>query len=628
MIMVLEGSGHDQEALQALLQDHGYTVSLQSNPDPAGTGVPQVADQPAHCICENSPHGVFRSSLDGKLLSINPAGARMYKYSSPQQIMETVNRTTIFQVLCLDSSKLQELWAEVLGSDVWQSYEDRCRCKDGSVIDCKFHIHTVRDAAGQPVALEGFLEEITDYKRAEAALSDSECKYRSIVDNAPFGITRSTREGKLHSVNPALASILKYDSAEELMETINRSSIQEVLFPEPSEREPLVENVFDCDSWYLFNNRLRCKDGSFVTCRVHSRRILDEDGQASEFESYQENITDKLEAEQALRESEEKFRVLAETSPVAIGLYKREHITYANPAMERLFGYSADDLGRMNFLEWVHEDSKGLVRSRAQAWLAGESVPGQYEIKCVTKDGEERDVLVSAGTMSHQGNLSGVASFLDITERKRSEELVRASLAEKEVLLKEIHHRVKNNLQVVSSLLFLQSQKFSDPELQTCFLESQSRICSMALAHEQLYQSKNLAEVSIKSYLENLVKQLQQVFPSPEQEVDCRLAVEDLELDIEKVVPCGLLVTELLSNAYKHAFADGRSGQIEISLQSSNGQIELAVADDGVGLPAEFDYRQAKTLGLQLVTALVNQLNGTLELERNNGTRFRASFAG
>jgi PAS domain S-box-containing protein len=469
---------------------------------------------------------------------------------------------------------------------------------------------------------------ITDYKRAEAALSDSECKYRSIVENAPFGITRSTREGKLHSVNPALASILKYDSAEELMETINRSSIQEVLFPEPSEREPLVENVFDCDSWYLFNNRLRCKDGSFVTCRVHSRRILDEDGQASEFESYQENITDKLEAEQALRESEEKFRVLAETSPVAIGLYKREHITYANPAMERLFGYSADDLGRMNFLEWVHEDSKGLVRSRAQAWLAGESVPGQYEIKCVTKDGEERDVLVSAGTMSHQGNLSGVASFLDITERKRSEELVRASLAEKEVLLKEIHHRVKNNLQVVSSLLFLQSQKFSDPELQTCFLESQSRICSMALAHEQLYQSKNLAEVSIKSYLENLVKQLQQVFPSPEQEVDCRLAVEDLELDIEKVVPCGLLVTELLSNAYKHAFADGRSGQIEISLQSSNGQIELAVADDGVGLPAEFDYRQAKTLGLQLVTALVNQLNGTLELERNNGTRFRASFAG
>ena len=469
---------------------------------------------------------------------------------------------------------------------------------------------------------------ITDYRRAEEARRKSECKYRSIVEHAPFGISRSTGEGKLLSVNPALASILKFDSAQELMETVNRSSIQDAFFPKPEERIPLVEKILSQDSWYVFNNRLRCKDGSFVTCRVHSRRIADENGQFNEFESFQENITEQLAAEQALRESEEKFRVLAETSQVAICLYQGDYISYANPAMERLFDYSADELCRMKFWNWAHDDFKDLIRQRGLARMQGEAVPGQYEARYVTKAGEERDVLVSAGVIDYQGQPTGVASFLDITERKRTEGLIRASLEEKEVLLREIHHRVKNNLQVVSSLLFLQSQKFSDPELQACFLESQSRICSMALAHEQLYQSKNLAEISIKDYVENLVGQLLQIFPTSGQAIDCQLAVEDLELDITKVVPCGLLITELLSNAYKHAFVDGRSGQVTISMQGNAGQIELAVADNGVGWPAELDYRQAKTLGLQLVKALASQLNGTVELERDNGTRFRVCFAG
>ncbi|MEZ4483047.1 MAG: histidine kinase dimerization/phosphoacceptor domain -containing protein [Syntrophotaleaceae bacterium] len=320
--------------------------------------------------------------------------------------------------------------------------------------------------------------------------------------------------------------------------------------------------------------------------------------------------------------------MLAETSPVAICIYQGEKVNYANPAMERLFGYSAEELCRMKFWDWAHADFKELIRGRGLARLAGKGVPGQYEAKYLTKAGEERCVLVSAGGMEYQGQPTGVASFLDITERKRAEELVRTSLAEKEVLLREIHHRVKNNLQVVSSLLFLQAQKFNDPELQNCFLESQSRICSMALAHEQLYQSKSLAEVSVKSYVENLVGQLQQIFQGPELAVDCRLTVEDIDLDIEKVVPCGLLLTELLSNAYRHAFVDGRKGQIRIAIKTLGKELVLEVADDGVGLPADFDFRRAETLGLQLVTALVNQLGGALELDGNNGTLFRIRFSG
>jgi PAS domain S-box-containing protein len=789
-VLVLEGNEQDHGALQALLQDHGYTVkqtsgkTLQVSEVPQGadphnrpgaenaplatfrssldgklyavasaaeeafevTEPPQGVEQHLRGIYEKGPLGIFRSSLPGKLLSINPAGARMLKYDSPREMIETVNRSRIGEALYLDDSHRQEILAEVLESREWRAYEERFRCKDGSIIDCNFHMRAVSAVDGQPLELEGFFEDISerkrteealkmsqfildeaslgifrgsddarilavnDYwagklgytpgelcsmsffdidpsltpelwrahrekiaatgsntfesvhrrkdgtefpveitvnlfkyqdqvfscsfakditprKRAEKALRESERRYRSIVDHAPFGITHSTKDGKLVSVNPALASILKYDSTQELMEAINRSSIQELLFPKPSEREPLVERILSADSWTVFNNRLRCKDGSLVTCRVHSRRIVDEDGQARGFESYQENITDQVEAVQALQESEEKFRVLAETSPVAICIYQGERLVYANPAMEGLFGYDAEELCRMKFWDWVHDDFKELVRSRGLTRLAGENVPGQYEAKYLTKTGQERYVLVSAGVIEYQGRPTGVASFLDITERKRSEELIRSSLAEKEVLLREIHHRVKNNLQVVSSLLYLQSQKLTDPELQSHFLESQSRICSMALAHEQLYQSKSLAEINIRSYVESLVDQLRQIFQRPGQQIECWTVIGDIVLDIAQVIPCGLLITELLSNAYKHAFADGRNGTITISMEQFGKQLALTVADDGVGLPAGLDYRQTTTLGLQLVTALVNQLNGIVALEQEGGTLVRITFA-
>lgn len=581
----------------------------------------------ASLVLENSPAVLFRwSNAEGWPVEMVSRNVSQFGYTPEELLSGAVSFSQMVHPEDLDRviTEVQEYIDS--GANQFQQ-EYRIITKQGEVrwIDDRTVVEL--DAEGRVTHLQGVVMDISDRKRTEQALRESERKYRSTVEHAPFGITHSTDDGKLLSVNPALASILKYDSAQELMETINRSSIQDVLFPKPSEREPLVEKILNTDSWTVFNNRLLCKDGSLVTCRVHSRRIVDEDGQARGFESYQENITDQVEAVQALKESEEKFRVLAETSPVAICIYRGERLVYANPAMERLFGYDAEELCRMKFWDWVHDDFKDLIRERGLARLTGEKVPSQYEAKYLTKTGKERYVLVSAGVIEYQGRPTGVASFLDITERKRSEELIQSSLAEKEMLLREIHHRVKNNLQVVSSLLYLQSQKLTDPELQNHFLESQSRICSMALAHEQLYQSKSLAEVSLRSYVESLVGQLRQVFQRPEQQIECRTVVGDIVLDIAQVIPCGLLVTELLSNAYKHAFVDGRSGTITISMEKVGGEFVLSVADDGVGLPASLDYRQTTTLGLQLVTALVNQLNGTVVLEREGGTLFRVTFA-
>jgi PAS domain S-box-containing protein len=318
--------------------------------------------------------------------------------------------------------------------------------------------------------------------------------------------------------------------------------------------------------------------------------------------------------------------VLAETSPAAICLYQGERLIYANPAMEQLFGFCADELYRMKFWDWAHEDFKELIRARGLARLAGESVPGQYEARYVTKDGSEKYVLISVGVMEYCGRPTGVASFLDITERRQAEELIRASLREKEVLLKEIHHRVKNNLQIVSSLLFLQAQKIRDPELAALFTESQNRIYSMALAHEQLYQSKNLADVRLPEYVGSLVEEIMQVFRSGQKTVCCQVDVEDIDLDIEQVVPCGLLITELLSNALRHAFPGSRSGTVRVEMHRRNELLSLTVGDDGVGLPSDLDVAAAGTLGLQLVRALTDQLDGTLEVTGQEGAEFRVAF--
>jgi two-component sensor histidine kinase len=201
---------------------------------------------------------------------------------------------------------------------------------------------------------------------------------------------------------------------------------------------------------------------------------------------------------------------------------------------------------------------------------------------------------------------------------------LRATLREKEVLLKEIHHRVKNNLQVTSSLLRLQSAHIKDPVARELFVESQHRIHSMALVHEKLYQAPDLARVDMRDYTDSLAQLLARAYGTDGARIKIKLAHERLFLGIDIAVPVGLVLNELISNCLKHAFADGRDGRIEITIDHHAGQgFTVAVADDGVGLPADLDVRRAHTLGLQLVHTLAEQLRGTIVVTRRaRGTIF------
>lgn len=214
----------------------------------------------------------------------------------------------------------------------------------------------------------------------------------------------------------------------------------------------------------------------------------------------------------------------------------------------------------------------------------------------------------------------------EIAERKDAEEQIKASLTEKEVLLKEIHHRVKNNLQIISSLLNLQSKYVTGRNAAEKFKESQNRVKSMALIHEKLYQSKNLAEINLADYIKNLSSHLVRFYAS--DKVKLKLDLGDVLMNIDKAIPCGLIVNELVSNSLKHAFSEGDQGEIRVELGSDGNNYVLRVGNDGAPFPKNVDFRNTKSLGLQLVCALVEQLKGAIELDTASGTEFRVTFSG
>jgi PAS domain S-box-containing protein len=226
------------------------------------------------------------------------------------------------------------------------------------------------------------------------------------------------------------------------------------------------------------------------------------------------------------------------------------------------------------------------------------------------------------------GQMKGVIEYVrDITERKKAEDRLQESLQEKEVLLREIHHRVKNNMQVISSLLNLQSRQIKDPFVLEMFKESQRRIRSMALIHERLYQSSDFSRIEFSQYLRNLATHLFHSYQVDASRVYLKIEAEEVHLNINTAIPCGLIVNELVSNALKHGFPEERSGELGIDLRRAEGDAYvLRVKDDGVGFPEELDFRKTETLGLQIVNTLVSQIDASIDLVRDKGTEFTIHF--
>jgi len=251
----------------------------------------------------------------------------------------------------------------------------------------------------------------------------------------------------------------------------------------------------------------------------------------------------------------------------------------------------------------------------------GEKEGEFLETQVVTATGLAKHVSVKANRISLEGRPIQQAVIRDITERKEAEASLKKSAQEKEALLKEVHHRVKNNLQVIMSLLRLEARQGRDPATQAVLREMQGRIRTMALLHEALYLSDNLAEIELSGYLRKLVTQLFRAHARETGGVRIELELAPVRMEIDRAIPCGLVVNELATNCLKHAFPDGRSGEVRIELQPVAGEPKLClrVSDTGVGLPADFELGRSGSLGLRLVSDLARQLQGKLEVSSNGG---------
>ena len=214
----------------------------------------------------------------------------------------------------------------------------------------------------------------------------------------------------------------------------------------------------------------------------------------------------------------------------------------------------------------------------------------------------------------------------DITDRKQAAQQIKQALREKETLLREIHHRVRNNMAVVSGLLSLQATKIKDETARSLFEESQQRVESMAIVHELLYQTKDLASVNFEDYISSIVSEIISLYRIDTHAITTEINIEDIGLDLESAVPCGLIINELLTNAFKYAFPDNRKGVLSVDFTKTDDTYTLVVKDNGVGLPEGFDYKGASTLGLQLVNVLTAQLSGTLQIKSDKGTEAAITF--
>jgi two-component system, sensor histidine kinase PdtaS len=244
----------------------------------------------------------------------------------------------------------------------------------------------------------------------------------------------------------------------------------------------------------------------------------------------------------------------------------------------------------------------------------------------VCSDGKKIPVEISASTVSFSGELYIVMVVRDITERKEAENKIKKSLEEKKVLLREIHHRVKNNMQIISSLLNLQSTYTNDKNVVDILMESQNRVKSMAMIHEKLYQSPELSRIDFRDYIAKLSTFLRQSYLYINNSIIIETEVDDIYLNIDTAVPCGLIINELVTNSIKHGFPEDNPGLIRIKLFKSHGKYILSVKDNGVGFPETIDFRNTETLGLQLINNLVLQLDGTIEVILDHGTEFKINF--
>jgi PAS domain S-box-containing protein len=455
----------------------------------------------------------------------------------------------------------------------------------------------------------------------------SEQKYQHLVENSLQGIV-IIQNFKIVYSNPAFARILGY-------------TINELLIMRPEEFIKLIHPDDVKMIWDNFKKRLAgydipphykfkglTKDGKMKMLDLYAS-IIDYEGSPATLGLILD-VSEQYEAEEKLKQRTKLIETILNN--ISLGIAVKEINTgkyfFINKELKDILELSEDETPDFDRLlgkvKAKNNKNITLALKPNENFKKPEELIWEYlEIK--TKPGVKKYITAKKLPLYDQNLL--IFTVQDVTEQLKAEEFLKNSLVEKEILLREVHHRVKNNLQTISSLLDLQAESISEQKILEAFRSSQSRIKSMALIHERLYKAEDLSKIKAEEYIEKLIDYLEDTYTSPSWDIEITIDIKDLFLNLDVAIPCGLIINELVSNSIKYAFPDNRKGRINISLRADESKnLILTISDNGTGIPLEMLIQDSQTLGLQLVKLLVKQLNGKMEIDGANGTTIKIIF--
>lgn len=569
-------------------------------------------------ILENMEEGYFEVDLAGNFTFFNDSICRIYGYSrdellgmSYRKIMDDANSREVYEAY----NRVYRMKKPL------KAYDREIIKKDGSRIFVEVSVSLIMDPSGEPLGFRGIVRDVTERKLADEEIRRSEEKYRTYIKNAPNGVFIMDLEGRFIEVNRAAHRDIGYTEEEMLS-----MSVSELFSPYGHEENFKHFNRLLHEGRSSGEVLIRKKDGTDCYFFVEAVRLSDDKSIG-----FSIDISKRKEIEKALRESEEKYRTIIEK--IEDGYYEVDlagNFTFFNDSLCRIQGYSRDELMGMNYKYYLDNDNaKRVYKTFNEVYKTGKPTKA-FDWEIIRKDGSKRFIEDSIALVCDaSGKPAGFMGIVrDITERKQTEDKIKESLEEKEILLKEIHHRIKNNFQIITSLLRLQEGRFKDKELLDIYRTSQNRIRAMALVHERLYQSDDLARIDFDDYIRKIATELHQVFLVDPKRIVLDINAEKVQLSIDKAIPLGLIINELLTNSIKYAFPKGlrRKGKIAISLTKQDDVIELIFSDNGVGIPESLDMNNSGTLGMKLISLLTNQLDGEVQLYRGEGTKIVVRF--
>ena len=582
-------------------------------------------------LAENSRDMIYSMTVpEGKYLYVNKSAETITGYSLDE--FYNSRRLLINSIHPDFRDYYKKTWEQLLNGITPPTYEYKIITKSGEEKWLNQRNSLIKDDNGKPIIIEGTVTDVTEHKNAEEDLKrrvlEFRIEYKKLLRAqrvAEIGIWENNLTTNDLHWTEEMYTILGFNPNE----PVNLDDVTKIFPPQELERfRKAVQSAINDNIPYSMDYKIIRFDGSVRYIHDEGQIIRDNSGTAKTMFGTTQDITRRKNIEKSLKESESKFRNLVETTPDMIWEIDKEGIfTYISPQSTDILGYTPQEVLGRNMFSFIDPDAVDKVRkifTTHKEKNFGRIIT--LEVPAYCKDGTEITLEIrSVKASDNKDNLDGFQGIArDITERNIATNLLKTSIKEKDILLQEIHHRVKNNMQIISSLLNLQITYLDDNEAVNLLKESQNRVRSMAIIHEKLYQSNDFTKINLTEYINSLVNGLFYSY-SIKNHINSIIDVDDVELNIETAVPIGLILNELVSNSLKHGFPDGK-GEVFIKLKTVEDKYEMTVSDNGIGFPKDIDFRNTDSLGLQLINNLVNQIDGEIKLIRNHGTEFRIIF--